>query len=55
MGPAERGGVAVIVLGKAISIATAGDMGIAVKGVSGNCVVTYGVCALLFSPLLPGI
>lgn len=35
-GPAESGGVAVIVLGKVMSMATAGDMGRAVNGVSGN-------------------
>lgn len=35
VGPAESGGVAVMVLGKAISIGTAGEMGLAVRGVSG--------------------
>ena len=35
-----------MVLGKAMSRAAAGDIGRAVKGVSGNCVATYGVWAL---------
>jgi hypothetical protein len=43
-GPAERGGVAVMALGKIIS-RFAGDAGCAVKGVSGY-LATYGVAIL---------
>lgn len=46
-GPADSGGVAVMVLGnrKSCSPATAGEMGCAVRGVSGNNVEANGVCA----------
>lgn len=46
IGPAESGGVAVIVLGNRNSckLATAGEIGCAVRGVSGNNVEAYGVC-----------
>lgn len=43
--PADSGGVAVIVLGnrKSCKLAIAGEMGCAVRGVSGNNVEAYGV------------
>lgn len=46
-GPADNGGVAVIVLGNRNSCmaAAAGETGCAVRGVSGKDVEGYGVCA----------
>lgn len=46
VGPADSGGVAVICwLGKTMSICWAGEMGLALSGVSGYVVLLYGDCA----------